>query len=344
MGLRERIRPYVWGLDEYVPGEYREGYVKLASNENNYGPGPNVVEALREWSGKAYMYPYRSREVCEGIAEYVGCGPENIVLGNGSDELMDMCVKVFKGPVAGSYPSFAEYPIAAGAVGEKYVSVKLEDNFRFNADRFLEEAGNCNLAFLCSPNNPTGLSIPDDDVKAVLDSGKTVVLDEAYYEFSGKTRVEWTDDYQNLIVLRTMAKAFALAGLRIGYAVAGEEAADALSRVKPPFNVNLLAESAALAALEDTCYMRECVDKITADRNRIYDALSKRFKTWRSDSNFVLADVSPMTAQEFFEQMIKERIIVRKFGEFRGFKGEYVRVNAGTKEETDKFMEAISSL
>jgi len=344
MSLKRFMKAGIMGLPDYVPGEYREGYIKLASNENNFGPSPKVTEALRALSDKTHLYPYRTEEVREKVARYVGVGKDNIILGNGSDELMDMLVKVYKGPVAGSYPTFSEYPIVAGAVGAKYVEVKLEDDFTFDGRKFLKKAGKSKLLFLCSPNNPTGLSIPDDELMPVLDSGKIVVLDEAYFEFSDKTRVKLLADYENLIILRTLSKAFALAGLRVGYAVAGEGVTRAMLKVKIPFNVSSFAEAAAIAALDDIPYATRCVERIVAGRERVYSALSKRFRPLKSDSNFVYADVSPMTAQGFFDKLIGKRIIVRKFGRFRGFGGEYVRVSPGTEEETEAFAAAIDSI
>jgi histidinol-phosphate aminotransferase len=344
MKLSDNIRESVWSLPEYIPGEYREGCIKLASNENNWGPSPKVVNVLRAWSKRTHLYPYQDDEVRNKLAKYAGVGLDNIVLGNGSDELMDMAVKVFKGKVAGSYPSFSEYPIVAGAAGETYVSVRLEDDFTFNAERFLQEAANCRLAFLCSPNNPTGLSIPDEALKAVLDCGKVVVLDEAYYEFSGKTRVKWIKDYPNIVILRTMSKAFALAGLRIGYAIADPEAVKAMLKVKIPFNVNSLAEAAALAALDDIPYSKKCVKNIVAARETFYRALSKRFKAIKSESNFVFADVSPMSAQDFFDKMVEKNIIVRKFGKFKGYPGEYIRISPGTASENKKFLKALGNI
>jgi len=341
MDLDDYIKPNVAGLPDYVPGEYRPGFVKLASNENNYGPSPKVVKVLKEWANRTQLYPYRTDEVRQKLAEYAGVGRDNIILGNGSDELMDMAVKVFSGPAAGSYPSFSEYPIVAGAVGKKYVPVRLEDDFRFDAKRFLKEAADCRLAFLCSPNNPTGLSIPDDELQKVLDTDRIVVLDEAYYEFSGKTRLPWMKDYPNLIILRTMSKAFALAGLRIGYAIADPKIIAAFNKVKIPFNISSLAEAAAVAALDDLDYMRWCVVKILDGREKVYKALSRKFKAYESDSNFVFADVSPLTAQGFFDRLAEDKMIVRKFGAFKGFRGEYVRVSPGNEVENKKFEKAM---
>ena len=341
MDVSKALRPRVGSLPKYVPGEFREGFVKLASNENNYGPSPKVVEALKEWADKTQLYPYRGDELRGKLAKYVGCSRENICLGNGSDELMDLLVKVFKGPYGGSYPSFANYEIVAGMMGEDYIEVALEDDFRFDADRFNTATKNCALLFLCSPNNPTGTSISDAELKKVLETGKIVVLDEAYVEFCGNSRVSWIKKYPNLIVLRTMSKAFALAGVRMGYSVASADVTSALLKVKPPFNTNSLSEAAALAALDDLGYMRECVTKIREDTAAIYEALSKKYKPVKSDSNFVLCDVSPLSAQEFFDKMIEAEIIIRKFGAFQATKGNYIRVSAGTKGETQKFVEAL---
>jgi histidinol-phosphate aminotransferase len=338
------FKPGVMALPDYVPGEYRKGYAKLASNENNYGASPLVVKALRKASSKTQLYPYQDEEVREALAGYAGVEAKSIVIGNGSDELMDMLVKVFPGPVAGSYPSFSEYPIAAGAVGEKYVPVRLQDDFTFSAEEFLLDAPDFRLAFLCSPNNPTGLSIPDGQLRMMLDTGRIIVLDEAYSEFSGKTRVPWLRDYPNLVILRTLSKAFALAGLRIGYAVADPRVAAAMMKVKIPFNVNSLAQAAALAALSDLPYARRCVKKILKGRQDIYKALSSKFKAYPSDSNFVFSDVSPMTAEGFFDAMIAKKIIVRKFGRFKGYAGEYVRVSAGDDLENKRFRKAVAGL
>ncbi len=342
MDLNGFIRKGVNGLPEYVPGQYREGYIKLASNENNFGPSPNVILALKKKAAKTQLYPYRGEEVRGKLAGYVGLKQENIVLGNGSDEIMDLVSKVFKGPYAGMYPSFPVYKLVAKTMGERYVEVPYDAGFTFNADKFIKKAMKARVLFLCSPNNPTGTSICDGDLRKILDTGKIVILDEAYVEFSGKSRVSWVRRYKNLIVLRTMAKAFALAGLRIGYGVASKEIIGLLMKVKPPFNTSSLAEDAALAALEDLAYMKKSVDRIVEGRELLYTALSRRFKPIKSDSNFVLADVSPTTCDEFFEKMFARRIIVRKYGRFRGFKGDYIRVSAGTEKENRKFINALS--
>jgi histidinol-phosphate aminotransferase len=220
----------------------------------------------------------------------------------------------------------------------------LGEGFKFNADTFMKKSDKANLLFLCTPNNPTGRVIKLEDIIKVAATGKTTVVDEAYYEFGGETAVGLIRDYDNIIVLRTMAKAFGLAGLRIGYAIAGEDATRALEAVKPPFNVNYLAHEAAMLALSDLDYMRETVGKIKEDRDGLYTKLSAKYNAIPSESNFVLVDVSPMTADEFFDRMLEEKIVVRKMGRFEGFEGQWIRINLGREEENKKLFEAVDKI
>jgi histidinol-phosphate aminotransferase len=342
--MMEYVKPWVHKLKPYSPGKTVEGMVKLASNENNYGPSPKVVEGLRGRVGRVYMYPYRDLDVREALAGYVGVGVEGIVLGNGSDELIDLVVRAFKPPVAGHYPTFLEYPAYTRIYGEEYVSVPLNDDFSFNAEVFIREAGRANLLFLCTPNNPTGTIIEREDIIKVVETGRIVVVDEAYYEFCGSTVVDLIPEYGNLIVLRTLAKAFGLAGLRVGYAVCNPDVAGVLGKVKPPFNVNCLAHEAVLLALGDLEYMHDTVERLKADRGMLVRELSKRFRVVPSHTNFVLVDVSPFTAQEFFERMLEQGIVVRPFGSFDGFGGEFVRITVGTGVENGGLVSALEKL
>ncbi len=340
----DNVKPWITGLKPYSPGKTVKDTVKLASNENSYGPSPTVVEGLRDKAGTVYRYPYRDADVKNAVSGYCGVKPENIVLGNGSDELIDLCVKTFKGPAASHYPTFVQYPAYAKALGEEYVSVPLDEDFGFDGRRFLKEAGEANLVFLCTPNNPTGTTIPLDDVKAVAESGKVTVVDEAYFEFHGETAVDLIGEYDNVVVLRTLAKAFGLAGLRFGYGIGSPEAINALHRVKPPFNVNVLAHEAALLALDDIQYMRETVEKIKADRERVAERLAGKYRVTPSATNFLLVDVSPHSTDEFFNKMLEQRIVVRQIPPLNGFPGNWVRITIGTSEECGLLLDAVDSL
>jgi histidinol-phosphate aminotransferase len=339
------VKPWVFGLEKYVPGEYREGYIKLASNENNYGPSPRVVKALIDYAGRSHVYPYMDSEVRRMAARYAGVPEDCVMTGNGSDELMELVLKTFKGPAAGFYPSYASYRLFPKMLGMEYLEVPLGRDFALDARSFVSKAGKAGIIFVGSPNNPNGGVIPEAELVELLEQkGKIVVLDEAYYEFSGKSHVKLTGEFENLVVLRTLSKAFGLGGLRVGYAVGSPEAVSHISKLKPPFSIASVSEVAAVAALNDLAYMRGCVKKIVSDRERLYKELGTTFRVLPSKANFLLVDVSPMTAEGFYRKMLEEKIIVRKFGAFRGFKGEYVRITVGTSEQNRKLSEAVALL
>ena len=342
--LAGAAKPWISGLDVYEPGKMQEGYVKLASNENNYGPSPQVVETLKKESGRVNVYPYRFREAREKIAGYCGVNGNNILLGNGSDELIDMLLKTFKGPALSFRPTFAEYRLVAGILGEEYDEVNLNDDFSFPAGEFTSKAKDANILFLCSPNSPTGGVISEEDVRKVLGLGKLTVVDEAYVEFYGNSVIPLLKEFPNLIIMRTLAKAFALAGLRLGYLVASKDIVELLSKVRLPFNVNSLALGAGIAAIDSVGYMKETVENIKKDREILFEKLAGRFRAFKSEANFVFVDVSPMKAEEFFDRLMKEKIIVRCFGKFEGFEGEYVRITVGTAEENRRLVEVLDGL
>lgn len=344
MEAEDSVNPWIRDLKPYVPGQTREGFVKIASNENNYGPSPKAVSAIKESASLVYRYPYKDEIVRGKIAGYCSLAKENIVVGNGSDELIDLIVKAFKGPSCGVAPSFSEYKIVSKTNGLEYIEVPLAEDFSFPITEFTKKTGESNLIFLCSPNNPLGNTIPLDVIKEILDLGKVTVIDEAYYEFYGKTILDLLSDYDNLIILRTFAKAFGLAGLRAGYAVASPKLIDYVSKTKPPFNVNYLAQEAMLAALDDLAYMQDCVGKICEDREEMTGKLSQKFKVFPSQANFILADAFPRSAQEVFDFFLSKKIIIRKFGEFPGFPGQYIRVTVGTSKENKLFYTALEEL
>ncbi len=338
------MKPWIRGIATYTPGRTVEGAVKLSSNENNYGPSPKVIETLKGSVPSIYRYPYKDELVRVKTAEYAGVAPENVIIGNGSDELIDLIVKTFRGPSLGVYPSFSEYGIVSATNGMEYDEVQLKGDFTFPLEEFLKAADKANLLFLCSPNNPTGNIISPKDIEEVLNLGKPTVVDEAYYEFSNKTSLSLLPKYDNLIIIRTFAKAFALAGLRVGYAIASPEVISLIIRTKPPFNVNNLAQEAVLTALDDLEYMRDCVEKIKADRSILEKAISNKFKVFPSEANFLLFDTSPLSAQDCFNKFLDKDFVVRAFGSFKGFPGEYVRVTVGTSSENEILFAALEDL
>lgn len=344
MRAERYINEWVHKITPYTPGKTIEGMTKLASNENSYGPSPKVVRGLREALPDIFRYPYKNPHVKEKLAKYCRVKSENIVLGNGSDEMIELIIKTFKGPIASHYPTFASYRIFAQIHDRGYLQSSLEPDFSFNAERFIRETRDANLIFLCSPNNPTGTLIPEEDIEEVAKTGKIVIVDEAYYEFSGITVKNLVHEYPNLIVMRTLAKAFGLAGLRMGYAIAAPELAEAIRKVRAPFSVNYLAHEAALLALEDLDYMKRTVSRIVTDRKGIGKRLSEKYRVIPSHTNFILVDVRPRKPEEFAEKLLGHRIVVRPQPDYAGFEGSFVRITVGTSEENYRLLNAIERI
>jgi histidinol-phosphate aminotransferase len=167
------------------------------------------------------------------------------------------------------------------------------------------------------------------------------VLDEAYVEFHKRSFTPLVSEYPNLLVLRTFSKAFAIAGLRVGYIVADPAAIKLLDLVKPPFSVNTLALEAAMAALDDQGYMQDKVRRIVKGREKLFEALNGKYTAFKSESNYILADVSPDKAEDVYKKLLDEKFIVRNYGRFEGFSGEYIRVSVGTETEVERFIEAL---
>jgi len=347
------FKRWISDVSPYIPGRIKDNFIKLASNENNYGPSKRVIDIIKGKSGDIFRYPYKDELVKEKISEYCNSSigknliwPENIILGNGSDELIELLIKTFQSPYIGFYPSFVEYNRVARIFNEIYYEIPLNDDWTFDCGKFInnEKFKKAGVVFLCSPNNPTGGIIEKSDIEKILKFNKIVVVDEAYYEFSNLTALDLIDNYENLIVLRTMSKAFGIAGLRMGYGIADKEIIKFLHKVKPPFNVNILAQEAALAALDDVDFMEQNVERIVKDREIMGKILGKKFKVFGSRTNFLFADVSPYTAKEFFDKLYKKKIIVRPFGKLDGFKGEYARNTVGTEEENKILIEVIEEI
>lgn len=336
------VNEWVNRIQPYTPGKTIEGTTKLASNENSYGPSPKVIAGLRDALPELFRYPHKNLHVKERLAEYNRVKPENIVLGNGSDEVVELLIKAFKGPVASHYPTFVSYPIYSQIHNREYISSSLNPDFSFNVPKFIKETWRANLIFLCSPNNPTGTVLDVRDIEEVAQTGKIVAVDEAYFEYYGTTAKSLLYNYPNVIIMRTMAKAFGLAGLRMGYAIADPELAEAVKKVRGPFTVNYLAMEATVLALKDLDYMRKTVARLITDRKAIEKRLAERYKVTPSNGNFILVDVSPMTSKEFFDRMLEQKIVVRPQPKFNGFEGNYVRITVGTSEENYKLLDALS--
>jgi len=328
-------------------GAELRGAINLASNESPLGPSPGVIKAVRREAARVGLYPDPScKRLKLAIARYLGVGVENVAVGNGSDELVDLACKVFMDPgdrVLIPLPTFSIYELACRANGGVPSFLELR-NFEWDSQRLAKGLRRCRLTFLGRPNNPTGNGISLAGLRSLLAEGRLVIVDEAYAEFAGSSVSREAARRKNLLVLRTFSKAFGLAGLRVGYAVGNPELISALERVRAPFNVNSLAQAAAVAALEDRRYLRKVIALVRKGRaflKRKLTALGARVLP--SDANFLMANVSVLGtgAPELCEFLAKRGIMIRDLSKFRGAGREWVRITVGTPEQNEALIKAI---
>jgi histidinol-phosphate aminotransferase len=321
--------------------------VKLNANENPYGPSPKVAEALAHL-GRAHIYPDpRQTAMREAVGAHVGLDPSHIVVGNGSDEVIDLLFRAVLGPgdaIIDSVPTFGMYSFVAHVCGGRTVAVERESSFGVDVERVLSTAKSegAKVLVIASPNNPTGNATPLADVERLLAAGCLVIVDEAYHEFGGATAAELVPVHPNLAVLRTMSKWAGLAGLRVGYGLMAPELADLLLRAKPPYNVSQAAEAALLASLADADTLHERAGWLIDERSRMAGFMSAMdgVTLWPSDANFILCQVGEGRGAAIYDSLARQGVFVRYF---RGGRlADFLRISVGRPEETDRFIEAFT--
>lgn len=350
-----KIRPYVPGkpMDELEREYGITGSVKLASNENPIGPSPRAVEAMRKALQDLNRYPdgysYRLRQA---LAEKLHVAENEIVFGNGSNEIIELLARTFvrqNDEVIMPDPSFLMYEIMIQAAGGTPVKVALKD-LTVDLDNMQSHITPATrMVFVNNPNNPTGTVVSKKTFDAFLKGVPhevIVVVDEAYIEFVRDRDCPQGLDYlhsDNIVVtLRTFSKAYGLAGLRIGYGIMKKEVAALMDRVRQPFNVNNLAQVGALAALNDKAFFDETIGMVHDELDYLYRQISKLGLTYfPSQTNFFLINVE-RDAQEVFEKMLRKAVIVRAMTAY-GYPN-YIRVNVGLPVENRRFISALEEV
>ena len=336
----------IQALEAYTPGEQpRDGdIIKLNTNENPYPPSPRVAEALRTFDfAQLRLYPDPvSSALRERLADIHDCSLEQVFIGNGSDEILALCTRAFvenDGSVGYFVPSYSLYPVLADIRGVEHRPVLLNADFGWQ----MPADYRASLFFLTNPNAPTSMMHDKATVAAFCASFDGVVLiDEAYADFADTHCMDLATALGNrqTLVMRTLSKSFSLAGLRFGYVIGPEPLITALYKIKDSYNMDMLAQVVARAALNDLDAMRENVRKIRDTRERLAAALTQR--GWRvcpSQTNFLFARPPDGNAKLVFEQLKAARIYVRYFpGDFTG---EYLRITIGTDEQMMKFKDAL---
>ena len=325
-----------------------ENIIKLDANENPYGCSPRVPPALANYP-YLNIYPDAGQtELRKWLAGYAGVSAENIVAGNGSDQLIDLILRLFVEPgdeVINCIPSFEMFRFGTELCAGTLVEVPRDENFAVNV-KALKVAidSKTKIIFLANPNNPTGTIMPQPDIVEVLDTGLPVVVDEAYYEFSGETVVPLVSRYENLMVLRTFSKWAGLAGLRIGYGIFSPEIAGYLLRIKPPYNVNAAALVAVRESLKDIDYLMGRVQAIIAERERLFAELEKLkwLKPFPSQANFIFCSVLNGKANEVQQKLQRKGILVRYFD--KPMLRNSIRISVGKPEHTDALIKALREI
>jgi histidinol-phosphate aminotransferase len=323
---------------------------KLDQNENPYGCSPRVVEALAKF-GWYHVYPDPEHRVLrERLAAYTGSPVESIVVGNGSDELIELLLRLCVDPgdrVVSASPTFGYYATAAQVAGAEYVTVPR--GAAFELDVALIAAAmteRTKLILVASPNNPTGNATSVVEIKKLLELDAIVVVDEAYFEFCGQSAIGLLADpsVDNLVVLRTFSKWAGLAGLRLGYGIFPAALLSAVNAIKAPYSVNQAAEVAGLASIDDIDYLRSTVARILLERERMREGLESIgwLKPHPSDANFLLCDVVDRVAAEVQQYLAGRGILVRRYS------GPHLenslRISVGRPDHTDRLTAALREL
>ncbi len=346
-----RPRKAVERLQKYRPPlEGRGGKMRLDFNENTVGCAPEVVRALRRALSSEMLTRYPEYDASRRtLAEYFGVAPEEMLLTNGTDDAIKMLCDTFVDPgeaLLVPAPTFPVYEFFHNVAGGSIVRVRYDENFRLPVGEILAAfKKKVRWLALANPNNPTGTQIPKSDLRAVLEAApQTLVLvDEAYYDFSGETVLPWIRKYPNLAVTRTFSKAFGLAALRMGYLFANPELTEILHRAQNPFAVNSLALAAACVAIEHEDYVRKYAGEIRANRAEFCRWLDAHEIPYvPSAANFVLTRVGER-APDIAKRLRAEGILVRDWSYDPHLKG-YLRFTIGAKGQTRRLMEELQRL
>jgi len=342
------IRPAVESMHAYVPGEQPEGagVLKLNTNENPYPPSPKVFEALGDITAdllRRYPHPTASA-LRQAIAALHGLRPENVFVGNGSDEILALFTRAYVptgGRVGYMSPSYSLYPVLATIAELRTVEYPLNDNFTWSVPEVLD----VDLFLLTQPNAPTSLALSMDQVRSAARACPGVFLvDEAYADFADGTAVPLLSECPNLMISRSFSKSYSLAGLRMGYALGSAPLIAALDKIKDSYNTDVLAQRVALAAVRDQAWMLRNVTAVRGTRSLSARRLQDRgFLVLPSQTNFLFARVPPGRDAAALYAALRERLVFIRY--FPGPRtGDWLRITIGTDEQMDRFFAELDSL
>lgn len=354
-----RIRRDIASMSAYTPttsvdvfaerlGIAADDLIKLDANENPFGPSPRVIEALAQLPNMQVYPDPESGRLRELLAEYTGVDAQQILCGAGADELIELILQLFIEPgdtIINTPPTFAMYSFNAPLYHARVVDVYRRADFSIDVAAIQEAAAqhNAKLVFVCSPNNPSGNLIALDDIKALLELPAMIVVDEAYIEFApDDSLAAQVADYPNLIILRTLSKWAGLAGLRIGYGIFPRALMPHLWKIKQPYNINVAADMAARASLQDVDHLLRRVGQLIVQRQRMEVAFAELpfLSPYPSQANFVLNRVSGLSAEDLRDRLARAGIIVRYYRKPRLV--DCIRISAGKPVQVDRLLRVLA--
>jgi histidinol-phosphate aminotransferase len=352
--------PHVASLHAYTPGlqPTDAGWVKLNTNECPYPPSPRVADALRRELGgdgaALRLYPNpRSTPLRAAVASLHGLAEQNVCIGNGSDDILTMLVRAFcsdAAPLGFTVPSYSLYPVLVEIQNGRVETIELDRAMRLPIERI--HASPARAFVLTSPNAPTGVGFANAELERVLDGYRGLfVVDEAYAAFAREHAVPLLARHRHLVVVRTLSKAYALAGIRVGYALADPSVIDVLDRVRDSYNVSRLSQVAAIAAIEDGAYFDSLVARVIATRDAFVRDLTarRRWFTYESHANFVFTEPvnargerGPAVARSAYEYLFANKVLVRYFPN-HPLTASFLRVSIGTDAEMAVLRERLDA-
>ncbi|NDV62671.1 histidinol-phosphate transaminase [Puniceicoccales bacterium CK1056] len=351
--IEELIQGHLRTLEAYTPGVQPtgKGWIKLNTNELPFSPPDSVQQAIQEELGLLARYPNpRSEQLREVLADFHGFKLNQVIVGNGSDDLLNLLARSFGGAgrkTLETFPSYSLYPVITAIAGGTIHSIEFNENFELPIEALL--SAGADLLFLTCPNAPTGIRFPQSDLNRLASEHEGIlVIDEAYAEFSGESAMKLVHQHENVVITRTFSKAYGLAGLRVGYAIASAAVISVLDRVRDSYNVNRLSQAGAVAAVKSRGFYDACILEICETRERVRETLAELgWKIYPSKANFLFgAPVNssgaggPEIASSLFKHLEDHRILVRYFPK-HPLTASYLRISIGSNSEMDQFLEEV---
>lgn len=338
-------------LEPYVPGEQPRGrkYIKLNTNESPFPPSPEAIRLANEEAERLMLYPDPDcTALTEAIAKEYGVEPANVILTNGSDEVLNFAFIAYcdeNTPAIFPDITYGFYKVFAEVNGVPCEEIPLKDDFTVDVEDYVSRRG---VVFIANPNAPTGMALPLSEIERILQSNpnRIVVIDEAYVDFGGESAVKLIGKYENLLVTQTFSKSRSMAGARLGFGIASKEIISDLSRVKystNPYNINRMTAAAGLGAIKDKAYFVNNCSLIK--KNRAYTAAELKklgFEMTESDANFLFVKNDKIRGAELYSCLKERGILVRHFNKPRI--SDYLRITIGSLSEMDELIKAVKEI